>query len=141
MTVCARATGAFAPAAGLPDLDLLEVRTGCPGHGRAVVRVPLDRGRLTADPPADLALEPEHAEHRGLLRAVARALHEQAPRDGAGRRARAHQDPDHVAERHEVFHSRSFGASSMPSRTDVRSWRLGDDASLRAWLRRSGAAS
>lgn len=115
-----------------PDVD---VRTGCNDHVRSPVRIAVTPWTVCVDPPADLALNPEFAMHRQRLRAVARLLHSEAARDAAGRRTRAHRDPDHEAERAHVFHTKRFGQRRMPDSTDVRSWRLGDDASLVAWLR------
>lgn len=123
-----------------PEIDptLVALRTDCPGHPPPAVTVRLGWWDVTVDPPGELALQPEHCEHRAVLRAVARRLHAQAPVDARGRRPRAHRDPHHMLERDEVFHTKRFAAHPMPSRTDVRSWRLDDDASLAAWLRRQG---
>ena len=122
----------------LPDTPDLVVHTACGEHGRAPVVVPVTPWRVLADPPADLALDPRLAAHRPALRAVARTLHVDAARDEGGRRARAHRDPAHEAERHHVFHTKRFGQLAMPDHTDPRAWRLDDDASLAAWLRRHG---
>jgi hypothetical protein len=116
--------------------DLLVRETCAPGPAPVVV---LPRPRcVVVDPPADLALDPEHALRRPDLRSVARALHAQAPRDEAGRRPRAHRDPDHQLERAQVFHTKRFAHLRMPDATDLRSWRLEDDATLVDWLRRHG---
>lgn len=118
-----------------PDLD---VRPACGRHVRSPVSVRVGHRRVRVDPPADLALDPEGASHRQALRAVARLLHAQAARDDAGRRTRAHADPEHERERLEVFHTKRFRQVPLPPADDTRSWRLEDDASLRAWLHRHG---
>ena len=125
-------------APGPPDTPDLAVHTGCGQHGPAPVVVDLTPGRVLADPPAHLALDPRLAAQRRRLRAVARALHVEAARDEGGRRARAHRDPDHRRERERVFHTKRFGRLAMPDHTDARAWRLDDDASLAEWLRRHG---
>lgn len=131
--------GDLRPVDGLEvDPALVELRSGCDGHPPSPVTVRVGWWQVTAAPPGELALEPEHSEHRGRLRAVARRLHADSPVDAVGRRPRAHRDPEHSAEREEVFHTKRFAALPMPGRTDVRSWRLDDDASLVAWLRRQG---
>lgn len=122
----------------LPETPDLTVRAACDQHVRAPVVVALSAGRVLVDPPADLALDPTPATHRPALRAVGRVLHVEAARDEVGRRVRAHRDPDHRAEREHVFHTKRFGQRPMPDATDVRSWRLGDDAGLAEWLRRHG---
>lgn len=119
----------------LQDLD---VRPACDRHVRSPVAVRVGHRRVRVDPPADLALDEDGAAHRHALRAVARLLHEQAARDDAGRRTRAHADPQHERERLEVFHTKRFHQVPMPPADDARSWRLDDEASLRAWLRRHG---
>lgn len=127
------------PGCALPDVPDLCVVPACAAHVRApVVIVFAPPWRVSVDPPADLALHPVHAAERAALRAVARVLHEQAARDEAGRRTRAHRDPDHEAERAHVFHTKRFGQRPMPDPTDTRSWRLDDEASLAEWLRRYG---
>lgn len=93
---------------------------------------------LTAPTPTDLALHPECQTHRRDLLAVASALHADAPRDRAGRRVAAHKDPKHAVEQSDVFHDRALKRFPMPPATDVRSWRLDDDASLSAWLLHHG---
>ena len=120
------------------DAALVELRADCPGHALPAVTVRVGPWSVTVDPPVELALQPEHAAHRAELRAVARRLHRDAPVDAVGRRPRAHRDPDHLLERDEVLFTKRFGHLPMPSSTDVRSWRLDDDASLVAWLRRQG---
>lgn len=124
---------AFQPPLPTPALDVLP---GCGRRRGSPVVVGLAHSRVLADPPGELALDPEHASHRVVLRAVARLLHEQTPVDAAGRRPRAHRDPDHRRERSQVFHTKRFHRIDMPPRHDTRSWRLDDDASLVAWLRR-----
>lgn len=123
------------PRPSTPDVDLVD---DCALHSSALVAVSLASWTLGVDAPADLALDPQLAVHRPALRAVARLLHEQAPVDRAGRRVRAHADPDHVMEAAYVFHTKRFGNRPMPDAADRRGWRLGDDASLAAWLQRYG---
>jgi transcriptional regulator with XRE-family HTH domain len=125
------------PGARVPA-DTLAVVPACVRVESASVVIPLGAGQVLVEPPAELALDPSLAAHRAALRAVARELHDDAARDEAGRRARAHRDPDHDAEREHVFHTKRFGRRPMPDATDVRSWRLEDDAGLHAWLRRHG---
>ena len=138
VVVCARANGLWSSLPSEYDTSLVDIRPDCAGHPGLPVVVRLGRGRVTADPPARMALDTEHAQQRAVLRAVARLLDERAPADAAGRRPRAHRDPDHAAERDRVFHTKRWRLHEMPSATDVRSWRLDDDASLVAWLRRAG---
>lgn len=133
LEVCAPARSAR-----LQEHPALDVRPLCGRHGRSPVTVRVGHRRVRVDPPADLALDPECAPHRQALRAVARLLHQQAARDDAGRRTRAHADPDHERERLEVFHTKRFHQLPLPPADDARSWRLDDEASLRAWLRRHG---
>lgn len=123
------------PVPATPDLVVLEA---CAAHAAAVVAVSVDSWTLGVDPPADLALDPAHTHVRQRLRAVARVLHEEAPLDRMGRRVRAHADPAHVMEQAYVFHTKRFRQRPMPDETDRRGWRLGDEASLAAWLRRYG---
>lgn len=123
------------PAAAIADLRILD---DCPGHAAAVVAVSVESFVLGVDPPADLALDPTMSHERARLRAVARLLHEEAARDAASRRVRAHTDPRHRAERDQVFHTKRFGWRPMPDENDRRGWRLRDDASLAAWLARHG---
>ena len=127
--------GRSVPSEQAPDLRVL---ADCGGHAAAVVGVSVESWMLGVDPPADLALDPELAAERPRLRAVARVLHEEAARDGVGRRVRAHADPRHRQERDQVFHTKRFGLRPMPDDSDRRGWRLDDDASLSAWLRRYG---
>lgn len=129
-----RRAGASRPAA--TSCEAVEVVPPCERRVRRPVRVGVGHWQVSVDPPADLALDAVHAARRGALRAVARLLHEQAALDAAGRRTRAHRDPDHARERTEVFHTKRFHRLEMPPGHDTRSWRLDDDASLVAWLRR-----
>lgn len=121
-----------------PTTRSLTVVDECDRHAAAVVAVTVEGWIVGVDPPADLALDPLHAAHRPALRTAARLLHEQAPLDLGGRRVRAHRDPAHVAEQAYVFHTKRFGQRPMPDADDRRGWRLRDDASLSAWLRRYG---
>ena len=116
------------------------LRTVPPAPRAGTVRVPLlPLGWvLTAPTPTDLALHPECQAHRRDLLAVASALHADAPQDRAGRRVAAHKDPQHDVEQSVVFHDRALKRFPMPPVTDVRSWRLDDDASLSAWLLHHG---
>lgn len=116
-----------------PDLDVL---VDCDLHPPGLVEVSLECWSVMVESPADLALS--RPGHRPQLRAVAALLHDRAVRDEAGRRVRAHADPHHGAESREVFHTKRFGSLPMPPEADRRSWRLDDDASLGAWLRRYG---
>lgn len=115
--------------------DLIVVE-GCDRHPVGLVEVGLECWSVAVEAPADLALS--LPAHRPQLRAVAALLHDEAPRDEAGRRVRAHADPTHGAEAVEVFHTKRFGSLPMPPEADRRAWRLDDDASLGAWLRRYG---
>jgi len=121
-----------------PDTPDLAVAPPAQAVGRVEVPlVPLG-WVLTAPTPTDLALDPACQAHRRDLLAVARALHAAAPRDRAGRRVAAHKDPRHAVEQSDVFHDRGLKRYPMPPATDVRSWRLDDDASLSAWLQHHG---
>ena len=88
--------------------------------------------------PAALALDPAVAGVRRELLTVARTLDAEAPLDDGDRRAPAHRHPDHAAEHTQVWHDRRLKRFPMPPGHDTRSWRLDDDASLRAWLRHHG---
>ena len=127
-----------APFRTRPETPALQVVPPAPRAG--TVRVPLlPLGWvLTAPTPTDLALHPGCQAHRRDLLAVASALHAEAPRDRAGRRVAAHKDPEHAVEQSDVFHDRALKRFPMPPATDVRSWRLDDDASLSAWLLHHG---
>jgi transcriptional regulator with XRE-family HTH domain len=95
-------------------------------------------GSLQVPTPAALALDARCAGERTALRTVARLLHEAAPVDDAGRRTAAHRDPAHEREDGEVWHTKRWKQLEMPPAHDRRSWRLDDEASLAAWLRRHG---
>lgn len=129
---------ALAPFRVRPETPALQTAPPAPRVG--TVQVPLlPLGWvLTAPTPTDLALHPECQAHRRDLLAVASALHADAPRDRAGRRVAAHKDPQHAVEQSDVFHDRALKRFPMPPATDVRSWRLDDDASLSAWLLHHG---
>lgn len=120
----------------LPSTPGLEVMSGCALHPAGLVEVSLECWRVFVESPADLALL--MPAWRPALRAVAALLHDEGVRDEAGRRVRAHADPRHALEAGEVFHTKRFGSLPMPPQADRRSWRLDDDASLAAWLRRYG---
>jgi DNA-binding XRE family transcriptional regulator len=133
-----RLDGGLTAAPPSVDVALVEVRAGCGSHTGHAVAVRVGHWQVAVDPPGELALRPEHVQHRTALRAVARRLHEQAPVDSAGRRTRAHRDPDHLDEHDRVLFDTRLPAFAVRSPSDVRSWRLDDDASLVAWLRRQG---
>jgi transcriptional regulator with XRE-family HTH domain len=122
----------------VPDTPDVQRVAACDAHARALVAVSIASWTVGVDPPAQLALLPELAAHRPLLRSAARALHQDAARDEAGRRVAAHREPAHAMEQHYVFHTKAFRQRRMPDRDDRRGWRLHDDASLAAWLRRYG---
>ena len=130
----------FAPAPYCVRPETPALQTVPPAPRAGTVRVPLlPLGWvLTAPTPTDLALDPGCLTHRRDLLAVASVLHADAPRDRAGRRVAAHKDPKHAVEQSDVFHNRSLKRFPMPPATDVRSWRLDDDASVGAWLRHHG---
>lgn len=118
----------------VPETPDVTVREECHQHATAVVAVSVGSWALGVDPPADLALNLDAVHERPRLRAGARLLHDQAARDLAGRRARAHRDPAHAQEAHYVFRTKRCRNLRMPDETDRRGWRLGDDASLASWL-------
>lgn len=122
----------------VPVTPDLAVHEACTAHAAAVVAVSVDSWTIGVDPPADLALDPGLGHERQRLRAVARLLHDEAPLDRTGRRVRAHREPAHAVEQAYVFHTRRFRHRAMPDETNRRGWRLDDDASLAAWLRRYG---
>ena len=84
--------------------------------------------------PAELALDPACAEHRLSLRAVARLLHEEPCLDDGSRRVPAHRDPQHQAEALRIIHTKRWARQAPPGKA-LRSWRLQDAASMKAWLR------
>lgn len=88
--------------------------------------------------PTELALDPSCAAHRPGLRTAARVLHDESPRDLAGRRVAAHRDPEHDLEAARIFHTKRWGHLPLPNPRDRRSWRLKDQASMHAWLRSLG---
>jgi hypothetical protein len=111
---------------------------GLSGGPATPVTVSLGIRSVEVQPPAELALDPRCAPYRRLLRSVAHLLHEEGPVDTAGRRCIGHRDPAHGREEHEVWHTKRWKQLPMPPADDRRSWRLNDDASLAAWLRRHG---
>ncbi len=124
---------AASPRPSTPDLDVV---VDGDLHPAGLVEVSLECWSVSVESPADLALS--YPAHRAQLRAVGALLHDEAVRDEAGRRVRAHADPHHGAESRDVVHTKRFGSLPMPPEADRRSWRLADDASLAAWLRRYG---
>ena len=137
--VCAAAPaarGADLPAPRSGPASALTVRPACGRHGPAPVELAVGPRRVRVDSPAALALDEEHSDRRHELRAVARLLHRHAALDESGRRPRAHGDPQHQSERERVFHTKRYHRLDLPPSDDTRSWRLDDDASLGAWLRR-----
>lgn len=134
LDVCYRAQQTW-PCPATPDVRQIDA---CGKHAAAGVSILQDQWVLHVDPPADLALLPEHAGRQAELRAVARLLHQAAPQDLAARRPAAHKDADHLAEQNYVFHTKRYGHRPMPDSSDTRGWRVRDDASLAAWLLRHG---
>lgn len=113
----------------------------CPDPpARSLVRVPLPwyaslRSAVLVPPPdALLATAPLHL--REALRRAAQLLHEDGPRDGAGRRPAAHREPDAHAE---LQRWRAAYSTAPPVVTDARDWRLAGAGSLTELARRSGA--
>ena len=92
------------------------------------------RWPIQVSAPAELALDPACAEHRLALRAVARLLHEEPCLDESSRRVPAHRDPAHQAEALRIIHTKRWAHQTPPGKT-LRSWRLQDAPSMKAWLR------
>ena len=136
------------------DVDLVERPPGT--QGREVVtpllRRRAPRGRtgtvpvplaswsmqVTVPTPGELALDEECADQRTTLLSVAALLDREAPVDLAGRRVKAHRDPEHTSEQERVFHDKRLHGYPLPAPEDIRSWRLNDDASLASWLQHHG---
>lgn len=118
----------------VPDLRLVTLSF----RPAALVIVSIASWSVEVPTPAELALDPRCASYRTALRSVARVLHEEGPVDGVGRRTAGHRDPAHHREEHEVWHTKRWKKLPMPPADDQRSWRLNDEASLTAWLRRHG---
>jgi hypothetical protein len=90
-------------------------------------------------PPAVLAGQHACRTWRPALLAAAALLHQQAPRDVAGRRAPAHRQPDEDEEARRLSHSLAWTFRERPSATDSRAHRLGAPVSLAQWVRGSQA--
>lgn len=149
-------TGDLAAALWLPDVDAvrpvvaarprserpfpptpdLEVRTAAPPE-HCTVPVPLTVGAVWTMPPDELALLPEHAVRRRVLRAVASELDSRAARDPHGRRQPAHREPRPQEEQLRLMFARRWTASFLPpDRHDARGWRLDDEVGMRQWIER-----
>lgn len=115
------------------SLDLVEA----PLPRDCTVEVPLPIRVIFTPPPALLALDPACAPWRRALRAVARVLDEEAPKDAADRRAPAHRDARRDEEADRLFYARRWTSRFRPpNRLDTRGWRLGDDVGFGAWIDR-----
>jgi transcriptional regulator with XRE-family HTH domain len=97
------------------------------------------RSEVWVHPPDAPQLQRDPATARSL-RTAGRLLDELAPRDLQGRRPAAHKDSRVQYEYDWVMARRRFGPLHLPTPDprDRRDWRLGGEASFRAWLTRRG---
>jgi len=108
-----------------------------PVPGDCTVTVALPARSLLTPPPGVLALHPDCAPWRTVLRSVARALDRAAALDGARRRSPAQREPRREEEAFRLLFARRWnGSLRPPDRLEGRGWRLVDEVGFSEWIER-----